>query len=318
MKPERPPLIWFDGAIRPWHEATVHVWSELATRGANVFEGIRCYRRSDGSFHGLDVDRHLRRLADSAALLRIPVPYPVDELRRAIADLTVAIGGAEHLYLRPTVYLAQGRLATGADAEVGAYVVAVPVPRDSGRGVRCCVSGWRRASDQVFPPRIKSGAAYLMFRLPLLEARERGCDEAILLNDAGMVGEATGANVMLVKNGRLLTPPVSAGILPGITRDNLMTMAREDLGIEVEERDITRAELYLADEVLLCGTLCEVEPVLEIDGRVVGDGTPGPVSGLLRDHYRALCDGDRPDRRGWLTAQNENITAARETEGAAP
>ncbi len=303
MAPEPPPVIWFNGAIRPWAEATVHVWTELATRGANVFEGIRAYQHPDGHHRVLSGAAHLRRLFESAALLRMPTAYSQEALVAAIDDLLVAFAGQGHLYLRPTLYVEHGRNGVDlSDTVTGAYVAALPVRRPDkvSDGIRVCVSTWRRGGDLVFSPLIKAGSAYHAFRLPLLEARDMGADEAILLNEQGRVTEATGANLFMVRGEQVITPPLSAGILAGITRSNLIEVLEQDLGLEVIERDIPRTELYLADEVFLCGTLAEVVPVVAIDGRSVGTCLAGPVTAAARNRYLGICDGLIPDTYGWF------------------
>jgi branched-chain amino acid aminotransferase len=298
----RPPVLWFNGRIVPWAEATVHVWSEVATRGTNVFEGLRAYRDDAAGVHRLvSLDAHLRRLLESAKLLRLPTTHVSREsLTEAIFALIAALDEPSHLYVRPTVYVEEGR---HADMAMGAYVVAFPVARAAGveRGLRCCISTWRRASDAVLPPRIKSGAAYQAFRLSAIEAAERGFDEAILLGHDGDVTEATGATVFAVRGGVAVTPPVSSSILESITRGHAMRLLA-GMGVETVERPLNRTELYVADEVFLAGTLAEIAPVVGVDGLAVGDGRPGPVATACRDRYLAICEGREPDAGGWLTA----------------
>ncbi len=299
---ERPQVLWFNGRLVPWDEARVHVWSEVAVRGTNVFEGLRAYWDAAAAVHRLvSLDAHLRRLFESAKLLRLPAEHVTREsLTGAIFALVAALGERRHLYVRPTVYVEDGR---HRDMVMGAYVVAFPVARPAGveDGIRCCVSSWRRASDAVFPPRIKSGAAYQAFRLSAMEAEERGFDEAILLDQGGDVAEATGATVFVVRCGVAATPPVSSSILESVTRRHAQRLLRE-LGVETVERPVNRSELYVADEVFLTGTLAEITPVVGVDGHAVGEGRPGPVATACRDRYLAICEGRQPDLDGWLTA----------------
>lgn len=314
-RPEPPAVLWFNGKLVPWREATVHVWSEVAARGANVFEGIRCYRQTDGSFCLVSLEQHLDRLSDSARLMSISSPYPRSELMAGIFELVREIAGDQHIYVRPTTYVEYGRYGDcDDDAVYGAYIVAFPVPRSKAAhdGARCCVSSWRRTSDLSMSPLIKAGAAYQAFRLPGIEARRRGCDEAILLNDRGHVAEATGAAIFTVRRGEVSTPPLSAGILDSITRRHAMTLVEDSLGQRVRERDIPRTELYLSDEVFLAGTLSELTPVLLIDSRPVGDGQIGPVTRAVRDRYFAICEGRLPDRWDWLTPVPGPASAASE------
>jgi len=304
MKEEQPNVLWFNGSIVPWEEATVHVWSELAIRGASVFDGLRAFWSEERQTYALfALDEHLERLFQSARLLRFPPYGSVDELKRAIAELLQTLDYRAHTYIRPTLFIQEGRYGFSADDTVmGAYIVAFPVghPAAMQRGIRCCVSSWRRSSELSFSPRIKAGANYLGLRLPKVEALERGYDDVILLNDRDTVAEGSGAALFLIRNGRAYTPPVNAGILESITREKVMALLRES-GIETIERDIVRTELYTADELFMCGTLCEIQPVVEVDGYVLGDGQPGPVSCAVRDRYLAIVDQHDRVPTGWLT-----------------
>jgi branched-chain amino acid aminotransferase len=306
MTEKRPAILWFNGAIVPWDQGTVHVWSELAIRGVSVFEGLRSYWSAEDRCHNLvALDLHLKRLYESARIMRLPVDTDASTLTRAIYDLIAALGHDEHLYVRPTLYVDSGRYAaSGRDVVCGAYIVAFPVPRAQATlmGARCCVSTWRRASDLTMPPRAKAGAAYQAFRLPLIEAQQRGFDDAILLNDRGTVAEATGAAVFIVRDGDIITPPATSGILESITRRLVIDLLRTEYGRSVIEREIDRTELYVADEIFMCGTLAEVQPVVEIDDLVVGGGAPGPVTTAVRDRYQAHCESPVGDRPTWLTA----------------
>ncbi|MCK5241111.1 branched-chain amino acid transaminase [bacterium] len=303
-KPDPPQYIWFNGKLCPWHEATVHVWSELATRGANVFEGIRCYKQKDGSFALLSLDRHLARLFDSVRLLRMSSSYTSDQLSIGIAELIHTLSLNQHVYIRPTIYIEYGRYGDiYKDAEYGAYIVAFSIPRntDVTKGIRCGVSSWRRSGDLMMSPLIKAGAAYQAFRLPIIEARRQGYDEAILLNANDYVAETTGSTIFIVRRGEIITPPLSAGILESITRSHIIKLVESKLGKTVIERDITRTELYLADELFLAGTLAELTPVLSIDDQPIGNGQVGLITETLRTTYLDICEGITSDHFGWMT-----------------
>jgi branched-chain amino acid aminotransferase len=302
---DKPPVLWFNGAIVPWHEARVHVWSELAIRGASVFEGIRAYWDGERRAHYvLALDTHLRRLRESSQLLRFPDGDALLPAMRAGAlDLVRALGQAEDLYVRPTIYIDEGRYGWRADSvRLGSYVVAFPVPRvPSPRpGVRCCVSTWRRADDLVMSPRVKAGAAYLAMRLPHIEADQRGLDDAILLNSRDKVSETTGAALFLVRRGAAVTPPLTAGILESITRDLVIGLLRGE-GVRVDEREVDRTELYVADEVFMCGTLCEVQEIVEIDGMPIAPGGVRHVTPLAQRLYERLYDPRQEASAGLLT-----------------
>lgn len=301
---KRPELLWLNGRIVPWEEAQVHVWTELATRGANVFEGIRAYAHQDGSLHLVAFEQHIARLYQSARLLRLPVSCDAAAIRQAVLELVDRFRGQGDVYVRPTLYLAEGRYETAEQGAVsGAYVVVVPVERSPKvqRGIAVLVSSHRKAPDLALSPLIKTGAAYQLYRLPMLEARDAGCDEAILLNTRDEVAEATGAAVFLVSRGALVTPPLSAGILDSITRRYVMALAARHLGMEVVERPIARSELLAADEVFLAGTLCEIQPVVRLGTMTVGSGEPGPRTRQLQSRYLDICTGRAADESGWLT-----------------
>lgn len=301
----RPPVLWLDGAVVPWADGTVHLWSEVATRGTNVFEGIRVYEHADGSLHMLCLAEHMARLEASCRLLRLPSPVHTDELTSGMMELLQHFRGVGSLYVRPTIYLVEGRYAENlADCQAGSYVVAVPVAQSAHieTGIGCLVSRYHKAPDLTLSPLIKTGSAYGMYRLPMLEARDAGLQDAILLNSRDEVAEATGASVFAVKDGAITTPPLSAGILDSITRRNLIMLARDDLGLQVGEAAMTPSMLMQADEVFLAGTLAEVVPVVRLGTSIVGTGEPGPVTRAVHRHYLDVCEGRRPDARGWLTA----------------
>ena len=308
MTEEKPTHLWFNGAVVPWADGQVHVWSELAIRGASVFEGIRLYWHEPSRCHyALALDEHIDRLFRSARLLRLPTSMTPASLEQAIWDLVAVLDEPNHLYLRPTLYLEEGRYAyRPEDVVAGTYVVGFPVPRtDRDAGVRVLVSSWRRMPDSVLPPRIKAGGAYLAFRLPLVEAHTRGFDDAILLNERDKVAEATGTALVIVRRGRAVTPPVTAGVLESITLARALRLLSDDLGIPVEEREVDRSELYDADEMFLCGTLAEIRPVVVVDDLELSGGQPGPITTALADRYAEICLAGPDAPPGWLRAAPE-------------
>jgi branched-chain amino acid aminotransferase len=299
-----PDQIWFNGSVVPWESARLHAWSEAATRGASVFEGIRAYwHAGTGTYWGLSVPEHLNRLYRSARLLRFPPTTGPDRLTAGITDLLTALDYRCDAYVRPTLYLddSHGGGAGALDVTTGSYVACFRAPRPAGTpALRCGVSSWRRPGDLTLSPRIKSGAGFLSLRLPRIEAAERGFDDMIMLNDRDTVAEATGANVFVVRDGVAITPPVAVGLLEGVTRAHLLRLLPQSLGVPAVEREIGRSELYAADEVFLCSTLHEITPVVEVDGVPVGEGKPGPVTLLAREHYLAVCGGGPDAEPGWL------------------
>ncbi len=306
MSDKNPEFIWFNGAIVPWQQANVHVWSELAIRGASVFEGIRVFwHESEQRYYILDLEAHLRRLFQSASLLKFPTYSSVAEVRDASFALLHALNRREHAYLRPTLYIEFGRYGfKAAQTQMGLHIAAFPSPHppELFTGIRCCVSSWQRTSELSISPRIKAGGAYLALRLPRIEAAERGLDEAILLNERGTVAEASGGTVFVLRDGQVVTPPITAGILESITRKRVIELLRQEFGMETVEREVNRTELYTADEVFICGTLCEIQAVIDIDGYVLSNGKPGPITERCRDRYIAICESGAKAPNGWLAS----------------
>ena len=296
--------VWRDGTFVAWRDATVHALSHAVHYGSAVFEGIRCYATRDGPalFRLRD---HLRRLLDSARIYRMPVPHGLDALEAACVE-TVWRNGLEACYVRPIVLRGYGTLGLDpTDAPVETFVFAWPWGAYLGEealreGVDVGVSSWRRPAPDTHPLTAKASGNYPNSQLMRLEARAHGYAEAIALDVRGYVSEGSGENVFLVRGGTLYTPPPVAAILPGITRDTVMTLARE-LGFPVVEADLPREWLYLADEIFLTGTAAEVTPVRSVDRVPVGDGQPGPVTRALQTAYRDAVTGADGDPRGWLT-----------------
>lgn len=297
--------MWMDGEVVPWGEATVHVWSELAIRGASVFEGLRCYwHAGSGAHYVIALDEHLARMARSAKIVRFPgAEEQIARIREGIPALVTALGYESDLYVRPTIYIRRGRYGfRPGEVELGAYIVAFPVNRSNQtfEGARVVVSSWRRASDLTSPPMAKVGAAYAAFRLPIVEAREAGVDDVVILNERGTVAETSGATMFVVRDGRVATPPIMSGILESITRSKAIALLEERLGVPVIEREILRNELVVADELFMTGTLAEIQPVIEVDGLPVGDGAPGTLTTRLRDLYLSLCEAGPEAGVDWV------------------
>jgi branched-chain amino acid aminotransferase len=261
---QKPDWVYFGGKIRPWKEAVLHVSSEAVTRGLNVFEGLKGYWQQDGEGFGIiAVPRHFARLKRSATLLHIPCPLAYEEFEKACHDIVRSMFRRDRdMWVRATLYVVEGHWGEGtvADLVLTAYhqEKEPPSPIDIG------VSTWQRAADVVLPPRIKTSTNYQVARLARIEGRGRGFSEMILLNQWGRVAEATGTCVLMVRNGKVVTPPPSEGALESITVEMIKGISLS-LGIEFVERPIDRTELYIADELALVGTLAEVTPVRRID-----------------------------------------------------
>ena len=293
--------IWMDGELVDWESAKVHVLTHTLHYGSGVFEGIRAYKTARGPAVFRLTD-HMRRLHDSAKLLMIDLPYSVSELVEA-TKATVRVNEVEACYIRPLVYLGYGEM--GLNPLLAPVNVAIAVwpwgaylgEEALAHGVKMKISTWRRMDPNINPPAAKGVGIYVNSSLAKVEALKAGYDEAILLNTNGTVSEATGENVFLVRNGVLVTPPLSAGALDGITRDSVMTIAR-DFGYEVREQEVLRSDLYLADEAFLTGTAAELTPIRSVDDREIGD--PGPITRKIQEMYFATLRGEVDQYKDWL------------------
>jgi branched-chain amino acid aminotransferase len=296
-----------NGRLIPWDEARIHIRTDAVMYGANVFEGIRAY--SDNSAKQLYIFRlheHLDRLFNtSMRVLRMKIDLSADEFSGAILELIHANDFRDDIHIRPTVYFGAGEPWSfdPAKIEILTSISAIPMPTSPRlqRGIQVCVSSWRRLQDTSLPPRVKAGANYLQARYVSMEATVNGYDGAIILNEAGKVAEGPGACFMMLRGGRVVTPPVTAGILESITRLSLMELIRHRLGVEVVERDIDRTELYLADEAFFCGTAAEVLPIIGVDRYAIGSGEVGRFVRSLQDLYFSVARGKESEYAQWLT-----------------
>jgi branched-chain amino acid aminotransferase len=282
--------IWLDGEMVPWADANVHVTTHALHYGIGFFEGIRCHLTPDGPAIFRLTD-HLRRLARSAAVYAVDLPYPPETLAQACREVVLA-NEYDECYLRPIVFLGEG--PNPLTAPFRAAVIAVShgplVGPPSGAGVRAKVSSFHRLPPNVLPPAAKATGQYLNSFLAQREARAAGYEEALLLNAQGYVTDGWAHNVFLVQGDVLVTPPTSAGALPGITRDCVMRLAAEE-GVEVAERQLVRSDLYVADECFLTGTAAGVVPVTAVDGRTVGDGNRGALTARLGELFTDVACG---------------------------
>ena len=296
-------LIWMNGEFVAWEDAKVHVLTHGLHYGTGVFEGIRCYDTEIGPAVFRHED-HYKRLARSAELYYMPLPYDVEAMRAATLEL-IGRNGLRSCYIRPLAYRGYGQMGlnpleapvdvTIAVWEWGAYLGE----EGKSKGIRAKVSSWRRISPASLIPSAKASGQYLNSVLAKIESVKAGYEEAILLDDHDHVCEGSGENIFVVWEGRIITPPAAASILDGITRKSAMQIAR-DLGVEVIERDIARAELYLADEVFMTGTAAELVPVREIDDHTVGTGTPGEVTRAVQTVFEDALHGRSERYREWL------------------
>jgi branched-chain amino acid aminotransferase len=295
------PQIWFNGELIPWDEARIHILTHSLHYGMGVFEGIRAYETDDGPgvFRLTD---HMRRFEASARILMMDLPYSVDEMVQAVKD-TVRSTGLPSCYIRPIAYYGYGEMGLNTlPCEIDVAVACWPWGAYLGddaltKGVRMKISSWIRPDHNSVPPAAKTTGNYVNSSLAKVEALKAGYDEAILLNGAGMVSECTGENVFVARHGRLVTPPLSAGALEGITQSSVMAIAR-DLGFETVEGELSRSDLYVAEEMFVCGTAAEVSSVRSVDDRELP--CPGPMTLEIGHEYNRAVRGQVDRYKDWV------------------
>jgi len=297
--------IWFDGKLIPWEQASVHVLTHTLHYGLGVFEGIRCYKLEDGRSAIFRLEEHIRRLFDSAHICMLPMPFTQEQIVEACLD-TVRENGLDECYLRPIAFMGAGEMGLGARTNPthvsviawrwGAYLGEEGL----NRGIRAKVSSFQRAGVNTLMSKGKINGHYVNSILAKREVQAIGYDEAIMLDTQGYVSEASGENIFVVRDGEVATPPMGVSILGGITRATVCELAAHR-GIPIEERTVTRDDLYIADEIFLTGTAAEVTPVREVDRRSVGDGKRGPVTKLLQEAFFDVVAGRDSKYQRWLT-----------------
>ena len=308
-------LIWMNGQMVPWEQATVHVMAHALHYGSSVFEGIRVYKTPDGP-QVFRLTDHMRRFFDSAKIYRMPVGYELAELIQVCKDLIVSNELMNGAYIRPIAFRGYGEpgLAPKDDHHVdvavaawewGAYLGAEGLEN----GVDVCISSWQRVAPNTIPAMAKAGGNYLSGQLISTEAKRLGFAEGIALSTDGTVSEGAGENVFVIKDGRILTPPSTSSILSGLTRDTVIKLAAR-IGLTVEEKAIPREALYLADEIFFTGTAAEVTPVRSVDRIEIGPGKRGPITQQLQDAFFGLFSGDTEDSDGWLEPVSAQDQAA--------
>lgn len=295
--------IWHNGKLVPWGEAKVHVLTHALHYGSGAFEGIRAYELPSGTAV-LGLDQHVDRLIASCRALRMDLPWTAEEVRQGIFDVIKdnELGGC---YIRPLAYVGYGKLGidpTGNPIELAIAAYAWGAYHGEGlhHGVDVGTSSWRRMAPGTHQAMVKATGNYVNSMMAVMEARRHGYAEGLMLDSEGYVCEGSGENLFLVKDGVLLTPPIGASILAGITRDFVLQMAA-DRGLEVREERLSREQFSFADEVFMTGTAAELTPVRTIDGQAVGSGCPGPITKALQDEFFGVLCGEREDRHGWLT-----------------
>ena len=293
--------IWMNGEFVDWADAKIHVGTHGLHYGTGVFEGIRCYETPRGPAV-FRLREHLERLDASARLLNMDLGYSVDDLRAVSLDL-IGRNGLPECYLRPIAFYGYGELGVSAEGNpVDVVIMSWPWATYLGEeglknGIRAKVSSWKRVGPNTIPHAAKATGIYLNSMLAVSEANRAGYDEAILLTDDGFIADGSGENVFIVKNGTIVTPPLSTSILPGITRETVIEIAQE-LGYTVEERNLIRTDLYLADEIFMTGTAAEVTPIRSVDDQEIGP--PGEVTRMLQKAYMDAVRGGSERWSHWL------------------
>ncbi len=295
--------VYFEGKIVPEEEAKISIKTNSFHYGTAIFEGIRAYYDEEtGKMWGLFFKEHYQRLFQNMKVLNMSIEETVDELVDITKELIKRNNIKSDIYIRPIVYFADLKISpklVGYTSKIAIYTYPLGDYIDVNKGIKAIVSSWTRLNDNMIPPRLKVAGAYVNSAFSKTEAILAGADEAIVLNKNGYVSEGSAENIFIIRNGKLITPPVSDDILEGITRNAIITIAK-DLGYQVEERHIARTELYVADEVFFCGTGAQVSPVVEIDNRKIGDGKPGKITKEIQKVYFDAVRGKIEKYRQWI------------------
>lgn len=304
--------IWFNGNLIAWDDARVHVLSHVIHYGSSVFEGVRCYETASGPAI-FRLAEHTKRLVESAKIYRMTLPFSAQEINDATLDL-VRVNGLRSCYIRPVAIRGYGEIGVNPMKNpVDLYIACWEWGKYLGEeainhGVDVCISSWTRPAPNTHPTLAKAGGNYLNSQLVKMEALTDGYAEGIVLDQNGSVSEGSGENIFVVCDGKILTTPLTSSILRGITRDSVMTIAR-DFGYEVVESTIPRELLYIADEIFFTGTAAEVTPVRSVDRIPVGSGDRGPVTARIQKEFFELVHGEKPDRYGWLSPVGVAVNA---------
>ena len=296
-------LVYQNGEFVPWRDATVHVFSPALKYGAAVFEGVRGYwSETRGCMVLFRLQDHMRRMEISQRILRFDTVIGAAEMEAAVIELVRRNAFRESVHIRPTAYLG-GDGEASARGPVESVITAIRrgTHKIAETGCRAQVSSWERISDRVMPGRAKAVGNYNNSRLAGIQAKVDGYDTALLLNRAGKIAEGPSMCFFMIRDGVPVTSSITSDILESITRDTIITLLRDELGLEAEQREIDRSELFLAEEAFFCGTGWEVTPVIDVDGAPVGDGKVGPIVKRLQKAYSALVTGAGDDPHGWLT-----------------
>ena len=307
------PYAFFKGEYVPAAEAKVGIMTHALHYGTGVFEGIRGnWNEEKQVIYMYRVREHYERLLRGCRLLMLDIPYSLDELCNITVELVERCGYAQDIYVRPLAYKSSEMVANLKLHEIDSDFCLMVVPFGSYLGtdtLRCCTSSWRRVDDPMIPARFKISGIYVNSILAKTEATLAGFDEAILLNQDGHVCEGSGENIFLVIDGRMYTTPIEDNVLPGVTRDTVIQLARGELGLEVVEARMDRSQIYIADECFLTGTAAHVTPVIELDSRKIADGNVGPISAALQKMYFDIVFGRNPKYAHWCTSATPRLVS---------
>jgi len=294
---------FFEGRIVPFADAKISVMTHAFNYGTGVFEGIRGYW-SNNKINVLMLGEHYKRLFNSAKIIKIKINYTIDQLIDITIELVKRNGYREDVYIRPIAYKSHERIGlglTGIDDDLTIYMAPFGEYLDISKGINICTSTWRKIDDNIIPARAKVTGMYVNSSLAKSEALENGFDEAIMLSTDGHVAEGSGENIFIVRDGRLITPPITENTLEGLTRALIIELAKDELGIDTKERTVDRTELFIADELFFTGTGAQISPIRSIDKRVVGLGTIGPITSKLQKIYFDIVKGNNPKYKHLIT-----------------
>jgi branched-chain amino acid aminotransferase len=295
-------FIWFDGEFKPWESVTVPITTHAIHYGTSVFEGIRGYSNDENLFV-FKLKEHMQRLIQSAEVYSINSRYTVSEICSSTVELLKKNNIRKSCYIRPLLFVGLHGIDLNVTKSSPSHLAIIAFPFNRyfpETGIRTCISSWRRINENSTPPMAKAGGNYMNSVLATQECKRNGFDESILLDYQGNVSEAPGENIFLVRGNKIYTPPLSDSVLEGITRDTAITLAR-NLGYEVQERSITRTELYIADELFVTGTAAEITPVISVDNHTVGRGQVGEITKKISDYYQKTVTSQISEYREWLT-----------------
>jgi branched-chain amino acid aminotransferase len=295
----------FKGKIISFADAKIGIMTHAFNYGTAVFEGIRAYWNAEkNQMFIVKLRAHNERLLRSAKALKINVKYSLEELDKITVELAKRNGYKQDIYIRPIAYKSQEKIGlglTGIEDDFCMFVAPFGAYLDISKGIKTCIASWRRIPSECLPLGSKITGAYVNSSLAKAEALGKGCDEAILLSTDGTVAEGSGENLFIIKDGKLITPPLDEIILPGITRLAVLELAKKELGLKTEERKVKKDELFSADELFFCGTGAQVSPISEVDGKKIKGGKVGPITKKMQDTYFKAARGDNPKYKDWVT-----------------